>query len=359
MTDFNSQIVNWFYKNKRDLPWRQSTDPYIVWLSEIILQQTRVDQGIAYFNRFLQKWPAVDSLAAADEQEVLKMWQGLGYYSRARNLHATAKEVVATYNGHFPTDFKSLKKLKGIGDYTAAAIASIAAKKPFAVVDGNVYRVLSRYFGIQQPIDTGQGKKYFQKLADELLLKDAPGDYNQAIMEFGALQCVPSNPCCQQCVLQQSCYAHARDLVAKLPFKKGKTPNRKRFFNYLFIETNSIDGSKGIYLHHRVGKDIWQGLYDFPLIETAHETSFDSLAQTKEWQELLGSKPFHLLQCSAVYKHQLSHQTIYAVFYHIQIEQHLNKIKEKNVILTYKKQLEQYPFPRLIDQFLVKAGAYG
>lgn len=359
MTDFSKQIVDWFNKNKRELPWRQSADPYIVWLSEIILQQTRVDQGIAYFNRFLQKWPTVDSLAAADEQEVLKMWQGLGYYSRARNLHATAKEVVTSYNGLFPTDFNTLIKLKGIGDYTAAAISSIAANQAHAVVDGNVYRVLSRFFGIQFPIDTGTGKRHFQSLADELLLHDDPGNYNQAIMEFGALQCVPANPSCYQCVLQPGCFAHAHSLVDKLPFKNGKTRTRNRFFNYLFIETTMPDGLHGVYLHHRKGKDIWQRLYDFPMIETTDETNFGALSESMKWRELMGNTPFHLHQSSAVFKHQLTHQTIYAVFYRIQIKTQLNDLFEKNVFLTHRKQLDQYPFPRLIDRFLIDNGLYG
>jgi len=359
MTDFGKQILYWYDKNKRDLPWRQSADTYIVWLSEVILQQTRVDQGIAYFSRFLQKWPTVDSLAAADEQEVLKMWQGLGYYSRARNLHATAKEVVATYNGRFPTDFNTLKTLKGIGDYTAAAISSIAGNQPHAVVDGNVYRVLSRYFGIQLPIDTVAGKKHFQKLADELLLKEVPGDYNQAIMEFGALQCVPANPSCLQCVLQQSCFAYGQGLVDKLPFKMGKARNRKRFFNYFFFETSMPDGSKGVYLHHRKEKDIWQGLFDFPMIETQVETSFEALSENDKWRQLAGTNSFHLKRRSAVYKHQLTHQTIFAVFYSIQIEPLITDLTEKNVILTHRKQLDQYPFPRLIDRFLADNGLYG
>ena len=232
-------ILSWYRENKRDLPWRDTFDPYNIWLSEIILQQTRVVQGVPYYEKFLENFPTIKHLANATEIEVLKLWQGLGYYSRARNLHATSKAVVEKFGGKFPNNYSELLALKGIGDYTASAIASICFDEPRAVVDGNVYRVLSRYFGVETPINRSKGIKYFKELATSVMDADHIRDYNQGIMEFGALQCVPKSPDCSNCPLSGSCMALQKNLVDQLPVKLGKTKVRKRYFNYLVV----LDGA--------------------------------------------------------------------------------------------------------------------
>ncbi len=348
--DFQTRLIHWYQQNKRPLPWRQTADPYVVWLSEIILQQTRVDQGLDYFNRFIKKWPGVIDMAAAQPQEVLKMWQGLGYYSRARNLHATARVVVDQYDGLFPTDYNTLIKLKGIGPYTAAAISSICGDEPKAVVDGNVYRVLSRFYGISTPIDSGSGKKTFQTLATDLIRSQHPGTFNQAMMEFGALQCVPKNPDCIQCIFNTHCKAFTGNKVDKLPVKQAKRNNRNRYFNYLVIRVEN--GSKGIYIHHRTKNDIWRGLYDFPMIETIGPENFGSIAGTAEWKKLFDQKNWKLISSSQTYKHKLTHQHIHAVF-HIIHTSAFDVLSKKNVFLVDQKQLENYPIPKLIERFLL------
>ena len=261
--DIQDTLINWFAENRRDLPWRHDPTPYEVWLSEVILQQTRVNQGMDYYLRFIKKWPSVTSLAQATEEEVLKMWQGLGYYSRARNLHHCAQQVMEQHGGQFPADYEQLKKLQGIGEYTAAAIASIAFDLPHAVVDGNVYRVLARLFDIDIPINNKEGQKLFAQLADELLNRKQPGLHNQAMMEFGALQCTPKNPNCLHCPLLAQCLAFAHQTVLQRPVKLQTKKNVTRYFNYLVIRIN-----ENIYLHKRSGNDIWKNLYDFPCIES-------------------------------------------------------------------------------------------
>ena len=235
MHPFSQKIIFWYEHNKRDLPWRNTRDPYLIWLSEIILQQTRVDQGMSYYLKFVGEFPTVKQLAKADNEKVMKLWQGLGYYSRARNLHTTAKIILLEHKGVFPKEFETILALKGVGEYTAAAIASFAYNKPYAVVDGNVYRVLSRVFDISTPIDSTQGKKEFNHLAGELLDKNKPAIYNQAIMEFGAMQCKPINPYCAVCPLNTMCLAYSKKLVAELPVKSKKTKVRDRYFNYIVL----------------------------------------------------------------------------------------------------------------------------
>ncbi len=359
MNLFQEQLLAWYKQNKRDLPWRQNTDPYIVWLSEIILQQTRVEQGLAYFNRFAMRWPKVTDLAAADEQEVLKMWQGLGYYSRARNLLATAREIVNKHKGVFPVDYGTLIQLKGVGPYTAAAISSIAGNQAKAVVDGNVYRVLARYFGIEHAVNTTQGQKAFRQLADSLIEASDPGTYNQAVMEFGALQCTPKKPDCHDCVLSKSCFAFANNKVDVLPHRLPKAVARHRFFNYMCILCCNGSNEKGVYLRHRKGKDIWEGLYDFPSIETETRTGFDQLVLSEAWKAIFGKQKIKLLRQSTEYKHQLTHQTLHANFYLLEPAETGFEMKKKDVFLIHKKQLHQYPFPRLIDKFLVDFELYG
>ncbi len=275
-TFFSQTIIFWYHQNKRDLPWRDTQNPYKIWLSEIILQQTRVAQGMPYYQKFVENFPTVQELANADEETVLRLWQGLGYYSRARNLHAAAKYISEELNGIFPTTYIEIKKLKGVGDYTAAAISSFAFDEVQAVVDGNVYRVLARFFGIEKDITSSEEKKEFRELAQKLISTKEPAIYNQSIMEFGALQCVPKNPNCKNCPLQENCTAFAKNLIEKLPVKSKKTVVKDRFMHYLVFvngeESNKKDkdnknSEKKVLVHKRQEGDIWQGLYDFFVLE--------------------------------------------------------------------------------------------
>ncbi|WP_341906711.1 A/G-specific adenine glycosylase [Fluviicola taffensis] len=330
MADFVLLISDWYRLNARELPWRNTKNPYFIWLSEVILQQTRVDQGMNYYLKFIENYPTLNQLADADEEAILKLWQGLGYYSRARNLHKTAQQVRDEFNGAFPKTYHEIIQLKGIGPYTAAAISSFAFDLPHAVVDGNVYRILSRYYGIDEPIDTGKGKKLFQELADSLIPEAEPALFNQAIMEFGAIQCTPNNPDCESCVLNQSCIsAFNSDLIKMLPVKKGKIKVRKRYFHYLHIE-------KGleIALDQRTGKDVWEKLYEFPLIEREDDTM---PLEFKDSASL-----------SYQTKHILSHQHIYAFFY----KSDESEIDGLNLKFVEKSQLEDYPIHRLMEKYL-------
>ncbi len=262
--DFNKRIKNWYNSNKRDLPWRKTKDPYKIWVSEIILQQTRVDQGLDYYLRFLMRFPDVATLAKASEEDVLMIWKGLGYYSRARNMHFTAKVVAENHKGRLPLDFASLIDLKGIGNYTAAAISSICGNEPKPVVDGNVIRVFSRLFGFHDPVGSTQSNKQVYAKASELIPVKDPGDFNQAVMEFGAIQCKPANPACADCIFRTECYAFNNNLTDKLPVKKKEIVRRSRFLNYLFIPCHD----NGLILYKRSGNDIWENLWELPLYET-------------------------------------------------------------------------------------------
>jgi len=304
---FSRQLAPWYRAGHRPLPWRETKDPYRIWLSEVILQQTRVDQGLAYYQRFLQRWPSVVDLAGASEEQVLKQWQGLGYYSRARNLLAAARQVVHGHGGRFPTTHAELVELKGVGDYTASAIASICFGKPDAVVDGNVYRVLARFAGIGTPIDSTEGRRQFKALATELLDPAHPGDHNQAVMELGATVCVPRNPLCDRCPLQSKCVAFSTGTTSELPVKAGRTKTRNRYFNYLHISTPN-----GLYMQQRGSGDIWQGLFELPLIESERPLKRQAILTTLNktfgpgWKIIAGSeRPAHVL----------SHQVIHATFW--------------------------------------------
>ncbi|MCW4468156.1 A/G-specific adenine glycosylase [Flavobacterium sp. MFBS3-15] len=271
---FSKSLIQWYLQNKRDLPWRKTTDPYRIWLSEIMLQQTRVAQGTPYFVKFTEAFPTVHDMASAPEEHILKLWQGLGYYSRARNLHATARQVAFEMGGTFPNSYAGLLKLKGVGDYTAAAIASISYGEPVPVVDGNVYRVLARYFGIQTDISSSGAKKQFTEVAASLLPKDDAATFNQAMMEFGALQCVPKNPDCSVCIFNKECAAFLTGRVSMLPVKLKKTKVTDRFFNYLIVK----DAAGHTIVNKRTAKGIWHNLYEFPLIETEKEVSVDEMS---------------------------------------------------------------------------------
>ncbi|PQB05679.1 A/G-specific adenine glycosylase [Aureitalea marina] len=340
-SQFSNSLIAWYLENARILPWRSTRDPYLVWLSEIILQQTRVDQGMPYYNRFSQAFPTVHHLADASEETVFKLWQGLGYYSRARNLHFTAKYVSNELDGVFPTSYSELIKLKGVGDYTASAIASICSDEAQAVVDGNVYRVLSRVFGLDTPIDTTLGKRQFRELAQQLIDPKQPGTYNQAIMEFGARYCVPRNPTCEGCIFQSKCVGYKLGKVGELPVKKGKTKVRPVYHNYLVV--TSEDGKT--LLEKREGRGIWQGLYQFPMTESDQPIG-SALPDTV--LELYQSK--YGLRSVIRYKeepviHLLSHRKIYAHFWILQTEE----LKKEGV--DYSR-IEEFAVPVLLDNFI-------
>ncbi|MCL4123390.1 UNVERIFIED_CONTAM: hypothetical protein GTU68_027811 [Idotea baltica] len=338
--NFTNILIKWYSQNKRDLPWRNTENPYFIWLSEIILQQTRVNQGLSYYEKFITTFPTVSHLANANEESVLKLWQGLGYYSRARNLHYSAKYIVNELNGKFPSTYNDLLKLKGVGDYTASAIASICYNEPCAVVDGNVYRVLARYFGITTPINSSKGNKTFKNLAQELLDVDNPATFNQAIMEFGAIQCKPKSPNCSICPLQNSCLAYASNKIDVLPFKDKKVKIRNRFFNYLVV----VNSNNEIILNQRKGKGIWENLYEFPLIETENEINITTLIEMEEFHKMIIEKSEIILYNKTPIIHKLSHQHLSVKFWIIKTEQ---RLKNSTLISNF----EQYPVPSLIHKF--------
>jgi A/G-specific adenine glycosylase len=348
VNDFRQKLLNWYEANKRDLPWRNIKDPYKIWLSEVILQQTRVNQGWEYYLRFIEKYPTVKSLASAPEHDVLKLWQGLGYYSRARNLHFASKSILKEHKGIFPKEYETIRALKGVGEYTAGAIASIAFDLPHPAVDGNVMRVYSRLFGITTPVDSTEGKKKIFQIAVELLPAKNPGTYNQAVMELGAMVCLPAKPDCQNCPVQDACYAYSHKKVSDFPVKEGKTKQRNRHLNYLVI----TQGDK-ILIRLRGAKDIWQGLHDFPLVESAKAIPETKFVKDKKWEELIHlSKPV-IKDVSEEYVHILSHQKLYTRFYQISATGKIAKLPV-NCFWIKIKDLENYAVPRLIDIYIRK-----
>ena len=338
---FSNTLIYWYLQNNRELPWRKTKNPYFIWLSEIMLQQTRVAQGIAYYLKFTSTFPTVFDLAKADESTVLKMWQGLGYYSRARNLHFSAKLIANEFNGEFPSTYNEIIKLKGIGDYTASAIASICFDEPTAVVDGNVYRVLSRYFGIKTPINSSAGIKEFKILAQSLIDKNKAGTFNQAIMDFGALHCKPQNPLCETCPFSDSCFALEKKLTKELPVKEKKVKVRKRYFNFLVIKTKD----NRTILSERKGKGIWQGLFQFPLIESDKTINKEELILSEDFTNLFPSKTTLSLFNSKEIIHKLSHQHLHTQFWIIET-------KNSPEININWSEIEKYPVPILIANFL-------
>ena len=339
--EFARLLIEWYHEHKRDLPWRNTNDPYLIWISEIILQQTRVAQGYAYYQRFIERFPNLESLAAAEENEVLKYWQGLGYYSRARNLHQAAISV----NGVFPVKYEDILKLKGVGTYTAAAICSFAYNQPHAVVDGNVYRVLSRFFGVNEPIDSGKGKKIFASLAHDLLDKVQPALYNQAIMDFGALQCTPLSPDCTVCPFKNRCFAFNHNMVSSLPIKQNKTKTSERFFYYLLIRDNG-----NIYLNKRTENDIWKNLYELPLIESNTALAVDDFIRKQEFASIFKEDSVVNVRLLNKTKHVLSHRIIYADFYELEAQDIKMDFLSKYTRLNMAD-LELYPVSRLMHNF--------
>jgi A/G-specific adenine glycosylase len=337
--NFSKILTTWYLENKRDLPWRKTDNPYFIWLSEIMLQQTRVAQGMPYYQAFTAAFPTVFDLAASEEKQVLKLWQGLGYYSRARNLHATSKYIAKDLAGIFPSDYKSLLQLKGVGEYTAAAIASFSFNEVVPVVDGNVYRVLARYFNIDTDIASGKAKKEFTALAQELILKENPALFNQAIMEFGALQCVPKNPNCTICVLNTSCAALSQKKVNDLPVKRKTLKIKTRFLHYLFI----VDNNNKTKINQRTAKGIWHNLYEFPLIET--EKSENDEVILKLIKEKVKNSTEIILMESENIIHKLTHQHLHIKFW---------KVKQNEVFkkgLDYEA-LNKFPFPIVLHNFI-------
>lgn len=352
---FSKLLLKWnAAQNKREMPWKGEKDPYRIWLSEIILQQTRVEQGLAYYEQFIKTYPTVNRLAKAPDEAVFKLWEGLGYYSRCRNLLFSARYISKELKGRFPDTYDGIKALKGVGPYTAAAIASFAYNLPHAVVDGNVFRVLSRVFGLATPIDSTEGKRLFTNLANELLDKKHPGRYNQAIMDFGAVVCKPAAPLCTGCVFNKVCVAYRENKTNKLPVKEKKISIKNRWFNYLILE--KADKSE-IAIRQRSGKDIWQGLYEFPLVEAAGELSAEEVIRQGVGNKWFVQNSFELVSVSPLLKQQLSHQLIAGRILYVRI----SKKGKGDDGWTWipKKQLKKYAFPRFINQYLQQAGKQG
>jgi len=340
---FYKRLINWYLVNKRELPWRGSKDPYIIWLSEIILQQTRVEQGKPYFEIFKKTFPTVFDLAKASEEEILKCWQGLGYYSRARNLHKVAQEIAFNRKGVFPTNYSDLLQLKGVGSYTAGAIASFCYDQLVPVVDGNVFRVLSRVFNIDTDIVSSKAKKEFQDLALALMPKEDPATFNQAIMEFGALQCVPKNPDCKNCIFNDCCAGLQKDKISVLPVKSKKIKPKHRFFNYLIL----WDYNGNTSIQKRTTKDIWHNLYEFPLIETSKLLIYDDIVS--QIQDCMRAKLYDIdviEECHDNYLiHKLSHQYLNIKFWKVNIK---GEIKEG----IHYKEILNFPFPIVLYNFI-------
>lgn len=350
---FRRQLMDWYANSHRPLPWKGEKNPYFIWLSEIILQQTRVEQGLPYFEKFKDAYPRIQDLADAPEDEVMKLWEGLGYYSRARNMHATAKVIANDLNSLFPDTYESILALKGVGPYTAAAIASFAYDLPHAVVDGNVFRVLSRFFGIETPTDSTAGKKMFNDLAQQALDVTQPGKYNQAIMDFGATQCTPQLPNCPQCPLQAHCTAFHQNLVDKLPVKTKSIVKKERFFYYLIIQ----HGDETV-LQKRTAKDIWQNLYEFPRLELpALANDTNAVMESEIWKQLIDNQNFTIKQISKPYRQILTHQIVKAVFWEIELHTDLPALFG-DLISVERKNWHKFAFPKIIDCYLQDKSLY-
>ncbi len=342
------RLIEWYKENKRDLPWRKTTTPYLIWVSEIILQQTRIDQGIDYYYRFVEEFPDLDSLAESTIEEVLKTWQGLGYYTRARNMHSTAQFIKNHNNGIFPGTYKDLLKLKGIGPYTAAAIASFSFGERIPVVDGNVERVIARFYKVYETINTSAGKKIFSNYAQDLMKGHPPDLFNQAIMEIGALICNPQNPLCNECPFAIDCLARKEQLTEQLPVKNKKAKIRHRHFNYLLVHFND-----SLYLNQRKQKDIWNSLYEFPLIETHKKMNQKNIQDLDQWKAFFNNKRYTINKVSEPVEHQLSHQKIHAVFYHIHLDEPFIETGNQYHRIPFNK-LRRFAIPRLIDRYIKK-----
>lgn len=347
MDQFSSRLITWYQTHKRDLPFRGTRDPYLIWVSEVIMQQTRMEQGLDYYQRFVKRFPDIFSLASAEEQTVLKIWQGLGYYSRARNLHETAKHLVETSGGKFPETFPELKKLKGIGSYSAASIASICFREAIPAIDGNVLRFLSRIAGFEEPVSSTALKNAVFHYAKSRMDRSDPGAFNQAMIEFGALVCIPGKPNCSECLFRLSCIARSEGRVSSLPVKAKKITIKKRYFHYIVVMKES-DGKWYLAVNKRTANDIWRNLFDLPLIETSAQISPAQLIQTDQWRSFFPEQPAVLTGNSPEIKHPLSHQWIYTRFY--QVDPRLNETRMFFFIPF--DHWRDYPFPKLITSYL-------
>ena len=339
---FQKKLLKWFEENRRPFPWRENTNPYNVWLSEIILQQTRAAQGLPYYKRFISAFPTLADLARASEDEIMRLWQGLGYYSRARNLHDTAKQITKQYDGKFPKDFTTIKNLKGIGDYTASAISSICFDQEQAVVDGNVYRVISRIYGMDQPIDSSGTHKLFKQKAQILMKGATPGNFNQAMMEFGALQCVPKNPNCQDCIFGSNCFAFQQGKVSLLPVKSKKVKVKDRYLHYFIL----LDDSENTLIEKRKGKGIWQNLYQFPMIETQKKQEYFDEVEIKSLlarHKIVADFEISKWNDEPIFQ-KLTHQYLEINFWIVKLSQRSNLSTEIELI-------RNYPMPRVIQKF--------
>jgi A/G-specific adenine glycosylase len=354
MKGITRKLINWYGHNRRDLPWRQTRDPYLIWVSEIILQQTRVDQGYDYYLRFIRRFPGVRSLAEAEPDEVMKMWQGLGYYSRARNMQFAARQIMENCHGVFPQTYHDILTLKGIGPYTAAAIASVCFGEPTPVVDGNVIRFMSRLFGVTEPADSAGGRKKILELASGMMDRDQPGEFNQAMMEFGALYCKPSNPDCPRCIFRKECVAFNTGRVGELPSRAKKTAVTARYFHYLVVRMKKKPGTR-IFLQKRETPDIWKGLFQFPLIESDRNLSLKKLQLSLEWNKIFKGTGVKVIRSGGIVVHKLSHRVIYARFYEVEI----SKALRGGFINIPEEQVKNYPLPRLIERFLFTTGTRG
>lgn len=343
---FTKKLLEWYDPKDRPMPWKEEKNPYFIWLSEIILQQTRVEQGLSYYLKFKKNYPTVFDLANAPEDELMKHWEGLGYYSRARNLHAAAKYIASDLKGEFPTTYENILSLKGVGNYTASAIASFAYNLPYAVVDGNVYRVLSRFFGIDTPTDSTEGKKMIGALAQEVLDEKNAARYNQVIMDFGATVCKPKGAICNKCPLNRKCVALRDERVGELPIKLKKIKKKKRYFHYLVIQK----GTK-VFIRKRTEKDIWKNLYEYPMIETQKELDEKNLLKQKDFLKIFFEQFYGILSISDSYKQQLTHRSIFARFVEIEVKDDFI-ITENDWLCIEKKEIRNFAFPKVIDLYL-------
>ncbi len=351
--NISETLISWYRQNKRELPWRLTNDPYYIWVSEVILQQTRVNQGMDYYYRFIEKFPNVASLAIAHVDEVLKVWEGLGYYSRARNMHIAANEVMAAYNGQFPSQYEKLIQLRGIGDYTASAISSFAGNEAQAVVDGNVTRLITRLFGIDIPVDLAKCKREVKTLAKELLNKTQPAEHNQAIMEFGALVCTPS-PKCNYCELQSACTAYLKGWASKIPVKKKKADSKNRYFIYFIIK----DKNGSMLIKKRTSNDIWKFLHDFPCIEFQDSTKLGEFIRSKRFKKFCADFSLSINKVSDIYLHKLSHQNLHILFMEIHSGSRLNQIDHdtifNNSFVVANDKISSFAFPKAIEKYMTK-----
>jgi len=346
---FSSSLIEWYKINKRDLPWREHKDPYKIWLSEVILQQTRVDQGLPYYLNFVREFPAVQDFANASLEKILKHWQGLGYYSRARNMHECAKKIVKDFDGQFPDTYQALLNLKGVGKYTAAAIGSICFDLPTPTIDGNAFRVLSRVFGMGDDIAKSSNFNVFYDKASAMIPSDAPGDFNQGLMEFGATVCTPRNPSCAECVFQAKCIAWKHDSVYLFPVNSKRVEIKTRYFNYLVVIHQ-----QNILIKQRQKQDIWKGLYEFLLVEKSKNLKPEEIGLLDEMKNV---QDFRIWANSPIVKHPLTHQKIYTAFFLLEIDnpRQFHQLKKSHQMLAVPAdRLESYPVPRLIESFMKK-----